>query len=224
MQGDARDEIAGGSTRRPRPPLAGRVAWSAVAVVALVSAGLAAPSLLDPGTPESGRAPAPVVPTTAPADPAPAPATSTPPAVDPPRLPRAAGSPVSVEAVCTVGTDHTRQLAVRFLMTNETAADLTVLSVRPVLPLGGLRTVGISVVRGDCYRWLPGGPDDVVPPGDSRAVTMRFLLPRTCPWPLPVQARVRVRGPDGTRGQTLRVLSDLGGTDFESCPTAAPAG
>ena len=149
--------------------------------------------------------------------------------IDPPLRPRSAvfaTGPASrllrAEAVCDVGTDHGRRLAVRFLVSNKGSRPLRVLSAGPTLLTGGMRSLSTSVVRGDCYRWLPGGPDDVIAPGESRAVTMQLRLPRTCPWALPVRAMLLVR-PVGTSGPgrsvTFQLVDVLAGTRFDSCPT-----
>lgn len=256
------DEISAGrydGNRRPsRLPPRLRAALVGALSVGIVGAAvlLGAPSLLGaPPTPSAG-ATGPSRPVTAPSGAASAPTgaparvagsdgadLATPPAVAaapaPPRPvgePGSGTSPVSVAARCPLATNHSNRLVVRFLISNDTSTTLRVLGVRAVLPLRGLRPRGVSVMRADCERWLPDGqPDSVLPPGGSRAVTMQFAVGSTCPWPFPVQARVRVRPPAApagigsagsagsnqslrpARSVTLAVWSDLGGAAFDQC-------
>lgn len=203
------DEIRGRDDREPWLP--SRLRSGVAAAVVLVLGALGAQSVLGSDREAAGPAGPTSTPSTS------APSTSAPPDRVGRARPGVPSSYVSVLAVCDVGTDHRSRLAVRFLLENETGEDITVEFVRPLLPRGGLRPLGTSVVSADCYRWLPGDPDRVIPPSQARMVTLQLGLPPTCPSTLPVQAAVRFRGQDEAYTVILDLLDDLRGISFDTC-------
>jgi hypothetical protein len=114
---------------------------------------------------------------------------------------------VAVASVCPVETDGRRRVTVRFVLVNELSQPVTIESVRPLLPQGGLRPRGTWVGGGDCHRLAPQVPGGPVPPGASRLVMMSFGLPRECPGPLAVHARARLSREGATRAADLSLLA-----------------
>lgn len=192
------DEIGGREDLEPLLPRGGQVA---LVLGALVLAALAVASQLG-GAPDQQPSPAPT----------PAPRRHDP---VPPSVPTARDW-VAVSSVCPVETDHRRRLTVRFVLVNASQRPVTVQSVRPRLPLGGLRPRGTWVGGGDCHRLAPQVPGGPVPPGGQRLVMMSFRLPRECPGPLSVHARTRL-GRDGTTQTADLSLLVRRGQDPDIC-------
>jgi hypothetical protein len=127
--------------------------------------------------------------------------------------------PLAVGAVCT-HTDGTRSLTVQFQIENIGVGRVTVLAVRPVLPIGGLRPGKVTLPRSpDCGTPAAHtGNSTVLEPGDRVGAQLAFGLPTGCPAPYPVEADVdllMVGEAPGT--QRLHLLADLGGTEFRTC-------
>ena len=125
-----------------------------------------------------------------------------------------------VGTICPAVTDRVHTLLLSFTLTNITTATVTVERVEPVLPLQGLRTVSIDIAGGTCdeHRGAPTALE--VPAGTALLVTFRFLLPATCPKPLPVQVRVDVRSGSAVLTTVVPLYNDLGAVNFDTCPSA----
>jgi len=140
---------------------------------------------------------------------------------------------VQVVAICPPVTDGAHALVVSFVLRNVSAVPVTVRSVQPLLPLGGLDTVAIDISGGSCAATsgAPGGLD--LAAGGDLVVSFRFLLPGTCPQALPIRARTVVLVSPAssgnpvdtagvrTVGDDLPVFNDLGPIRFSTCPSAA---
>ena len=137
---------------------------------------------------------------------------------------------VQVAGICPPVTDGRHALVVSFVLRNVSAAAVTVRSVQPLLPLGGLDAVAIDISGGSCAATsaAPGGLD--LAAGGDLVVSFRFLLPGTCPQALPIQARTEVLVSPAVSdtpvdaatavGDDLPVFNDLGSIRFSTCPAA----
>jgi hypothetical protein len=204
---DAPDELQGGSEPDPgrRSPWVQALAAVAVLAVALLAVRGAVRSP-DP-------APAPTPTSTATGQP-----TRTP---DPVVTAGDAGlaGPLAVGAVCP-HTDGTHTLSVQFQIENIGVGRVTVLAVRPVLPIGGLRPGKVTLPRSpDCGTPAAHtGTSTVLEPGDRVGAQLDFGLPAGCPAPYPVEADVDLLMVGESPGtQQLLLLADLGGLDFTTC-------
>jgi hypothetical protein len=200
---DAPDELQGGSERGPtRLPT-----WlQALGAVAVLSVAL----LVVRG---AVRSPDP--------EPAPTPTATSTAAPDPVATADESGlaGPLAVGAVCT-HTDGTHSLSVQFQIQNIGVGRVTVLAVRPVLPIGGLRPGKVTLPRSpDCGTPAARtGRSTVLPPGGRVGAQLDFGLPSECPGPYPVEADVDVLMVGESPGtQRLHLLADLGGTKFTTC-------
>lgn len=192
------DEIGGRADREPLLPRGARVALAAVVVVLAGLLGLAQLR----GAPEPGPAPS---------------HRPTPAGLAGSERALAASDWVDVASVCPVETDRRTRLTVRFVLVNASSRPVTIESVHPVLPLGGLRTSGAWVGGGDCHRLAPqvrGGP---VPPGGQRLAMLSFRLPRECPAAVLVAARARLVRGGVDEVVDLAPLALLAADDFDAC-------
>ena len=133
-----------------------------------------------------------------------------------------AAGPLAVGAVCT-HTDGTRHLQVQFQVINAGLGRVTVVAVRPFLPIGGLRPRAVVMPRSPSCGTPAArtGASAVLEPGERVGVQLSFLLPPACPVPYPVQADVDLLVVGESPGtQRLALLSDLGGFHFASCDPA----
>lgn len=199
MTGQGRDELSQGTEHRSKVS----PRWVSVAVVALFVVASAVTVLQDHGNPRAHATP-PVTPTTGP--------TRALPSLDP------ALAITSSQDVCTK-TDHRRTLTVSFGLVNLSSEPVVVRSVKPVLPLGGLRLTHQSIGLASCRQVFGASQSRVLTAGGSLVVLFTFELPKACPKPLPVEAEVTVSRRDGSRGigEPVPVLSDLGGLQFDQC-------
>lgn len=127
--------------------------------------------------------------------------------------------PLTVGALCT-HTDGGASLLVQFQIENVGLARVTVLAVRPVLPMGGLRPGRVTLPRSPSCGTPAArtGPSTVLEPGARVGVQLAFGLPPECPAPYPVQADVDLMTAGETPGtQRLPLLGDLGGIHFAAC-------
>lgn len=204
------DELAGRGDDEPR---LGRTARLALVGLAAVTAG----ALLLALEPLGGASRAPAARETPTTSPSAESRTSEPAGPVPP-------GGLAVDALCPVQTDGERLLIVRFMLANRSGSPVEVDEVEPLLPLGGLRLRSVSTVSGDCHRWVPAAPgEEVIAPNGRRVVSMLFDLPRRCPHPFPVQARVRSTSGGVSATADLPVLADLTGTPFDACSSAPAA-
>jgi hypothetical protein len=199
VTGQGRDELHQGSGQRsttvPR--------WLSAAVLVLLVAGGLAVVFYDDGQRRADATPQPP-PTSRSTHPSPS--------LDP------ALAITSSQDVCTK-TDHQRRLTVSFGLVNLSGQPVVVDKVTPVLPLGGLRLTHQSLGLASCRQVFGAAQSRVLTAGGSLVVLFRFALPKDCPKPLPVEAEVTVSRSDGSlrRREPIRVLSDLGGLQFDQC-------
>ena len=191
-----------GAGAGPSAALAGPVAVAALLVAAATLA------LRDSGPPE--RPPAP----TAPGTPSPRSVEPPPPG---PALPTVAAAFLSLDEICAPRTDRRTVLDVSFRLANDSSATVIVESIRPHLPLRGLRPVRTSVTAGTCGRTGPAVAGTALRPGAAILVTFRLALPATCPRPYPVQAAVRQRSRGRVVTDQLPLFNDLGALSFDTC-------
>jgi hypothetical protein len=117
---------------------------------------------------------------------------------------------------CSAQTGHELQIGVQ--VTNQTPTQLTLRQVKAVLPLGGLRAIGV--------RWAPCGtvpesqavPGNQVPPGATTWITVTFQVLAKCPGPFPIQFTVGYvqNGQLGSAG--LPGFPDLTHVPYSGCP------
>ena len=207
----AGDQLRGGPDREPRRVPRWVQALAAVAVASVVGLVAVHGENRQPGEPAAGS-------------------TRHPGAHDPPEItfPQGgqvaenAAGPLAVGAVCT-HTDGSRHLQVQFQVINAGLGRVTVLAVRPFLPIGGLRPRAVVMPRSPSCGTPAArtGASAVLEPGDRVGVQLSFLLPPACPVPYPVQADVDLLVVGESPGtQRLALLSDLGGFHFASCDPA----
>jgi hypothetical protein len=150
----------------------------------------------------------------------PPPATVSPSPVPPSPAPLlAAGGQVLTQTTSSCSAQVGRQLQLGVEVTNQSAADVTLGLVHPVLPLGGLKAVA--------QQWAPcgglgeaGRDPDLLTPGASTWFSVTFQVLVGCPGPLPVQFTVDYifEGQLGTA--SLPGFPDLGQVPYADCPTA----
>ena len=131
-----------------------------------------------------------------------------------------AGSLTQSASQCSAQTGHALQLGVQ--VTNQSAAAVTLLRVRPVLPLSGLKAT--SQAWGTCGQ-LPAAadtPGNVLPAGASTWFTVTFQVLGRCPAALPVQFTLDYD--QSGRAATIRLpgFADLGHVPYASCPPVTP--
>lgn len=197
------DELHGGPERTPR----GIPRWLQPVAVTVVIVVLGALALKGPDSPGSSPDPP------ASADPS---ASSAPATED---VVGAGTGPLALGAVCT-HTDGTRSLQVQFQVLNAGIARVTVMAVRAVLPVGGLRPTRVVLPRSPSCGTPAArtGPSTLLEPGERVGVQLDFRLPPECPAPYPVQADIDVLVAGESPGtQRLAVLPDLGDTHFAAC-------
>jgi hypothetical protein len=133
--------------------------------------------------------------------------------------PSAVAGRMVVTEVCPVATDQHRTLSVSFRLTNGLGVPVLV-RAEPVLVLGGLRPVRTLMTSGHCDQPLDTRADGSLAPGDTMLVIFQFEVPAgTCPQPVPVAARLTVESDGGEQVTETRILPDLGGVPFDSCPS-----
>jgi len=128
------------------------------------------------------------------------------------------GQNLALGRICPAVTDGRKTLTVSFTLVNVGDLNVTLVDVKPVLPMAGLRPRGPNVAGGTCEEPGTDPPGGLLTPGDTQLITMRFRLPAECPQPYPVQARVRLRVNQMVGMTTVSVYDDLGTVDFNSCP------
>jgi hypothetical protein len=136
-------------------------------------------------------------------------------------LQQAAGF-VSAQDICPASTNRRTTLNVSAVIHNDTTLPEEIEALTPALPLGGLKTTGVSLRSGTCSHPVgkPASPlHHVLEPGATALVTLHFTLPRTCPQPLPVELDVTLSITGDVRSEQLRLFNDLGGVTFDSCPS-----
>ena len=123
-----------------------------------------------------------------------------------------------VGEVCRpVRTDGRSRLDVTFTLVNTATRPVTLIRVKPALPLGGLRALNTEYRAGTCAA--PGGARNAgdVRPAGSLLVVLRLALPPECPAPYPVEADLTERSNGRTVTSGIHLLSDLGGIRFTTC-------
>jgi hypothetical protein len=153
---------------------------------------------------------------------------ASPPAAQMPRLPGQVGPapteslpPVPallVTEVCQpLRTDGSSRLDIAFTLVNTIARPVTLLRIKPVFPLPGLRALGTQYRSGSCTAPGPVRPTGDVRAGGSLLVVLRLGLPPSCPAPYPVEADLTERRDGRTITAGVHLLNDLGGVHFTTC-------
>jgi hypothetical protein len=131
----------------------------------------------------------------------------------------AAGAPAGAltESVsqCSAQAGRTLQLGVQ--VTNQSAAAVTLLRVRPVLPLSGLKTT--AEAWGPCGQ-LPAAGDTggaALPAGASTWFTVTFRVLVKCPAALPVQFTLDYDQSGRAAAIRLPGFADLGHVPYPAC-------
>lgn len=144
----------------------------------------------------------------------PRPAVSSAPAAVP-APPLAAVSPALTQAIGTCAVQDGRDLQLGVQVTNQSAANVTLSLVRPVLPLGGLKW--ISQQWAPCST-LPTGQDPaVLTPGASTWFSVTFEVLVRCPGPLPVQFMISYVVNGHQAATSLPGFPDLGQVPYTGC-------
>jgi hypothetical protein len=123
-----------------------------------------------------------------------------------------------VNPVCEpLRTDGHSRLDVSFMLVNTIARPVTLVRIKPVLPLGGLRELSTEYRSGTCIA--PGAPLRTrdVRAGGTLLVVLRLALPPTCPAPYPVEADLTERRDGRVVTAGIHLLSDLGAVHFTTC-------
>jgi hypothetical protein len=199
------EELSQGEDQDEGPAGLGALGWTAIAVVCVL-AGVVFLVLRGPGEPVAGPQPLPT------------PSSDLASASDL-ALFANPGQRLLIASTCPPVTDGRRALAVSFELQNIGSIDVTLVAVKPVLPLRGLRVLGPATAGGTCERPGAQAPGGLLSPGAKQLITMRFGLPKRCPQPYPVQARVRLRANQMVGTTTATVHNDLGEVNFDTCPT-----
>jgi len=123
-----------------------------------------------------------------------------------------------VSEVCQpLRTDGHSRLDVTFTLFNTLPRPVTLLRIRPVFPLPGLRALATDYRAGSC-----AAPGPALHSGDVRGagtllVVLRLALPPACPAPYPVEADLTERRDGRTVTAGVHLLSDLSGVHFTTC-------
>jgi hypothetical protein len=129
-----------------------------------------------------------------------------------------ADSPALVQDTGACSTQIGEELQLGVQVTNQSAAPLTLQTVRAVLPMGGLKQV--------TQQWAPCGAlpdalvqaDNILQPGASTWLTVTFKVQLRCPGPLPVQFTVGYLGQSHSATASLPGFPDLGQVPYSGCP------
>jgi hypothetical protein len=192
----------GGAAGSP-PPSTNLLVWVALAVICVVGGFL----LLGRGGPWQVPDPKSI---------------SSPPSSPIPALPMASPGPgqrqyLGVARICGAMTDHRTKLSISFEVENVSSYDVTITSVKSVLPLGGLRPAGFTA-GGDCVNPGTSPVTGLIAAERSRYFTLNFALPKNCPAAAAVLVRINFTAL-GFHETSLSMLeSDLAVPDFDSCP------
>jgi hypothetical protein len=123
-----------------------------------------------------------------------------------------------VSEVCQpLRTDGRTTLDVSFTLVNTVRRPVTLVRIKPVFPLPGMRELSTEYRAGSC-----GAPGPALHTGDVRSggtmlVALRLGLPPTCPAPYPVEADLTERRDGRTVTAGVHLLNDLGGIHFTTC-------
>ena len=131
---------------------------------------------------------------------------------------------LNIGGMCPAVTDGAKTLIVSFTLVNISTMDVVLMDVKPVLPVGGLRSLGANRAGGTCEHPATEAVGGLLTPGESQLITMRFRLPKVCPQAYPLQSRVRLVVNQMVGTTTVPVYSDLGVITFDSCPGQPLAG
>lgn len=111
-------------------------------------------------------------------------------------------------------------LQVSFRIQNAGQTPVTMVGVRPDLPLGMLLTLGTVLTPSGCAGGPAGPADGLLNPGTSQPVTFRLLPLDVCPQAAPVAAAVDVAN-SSPATVSVPVLVDLGSVQFAGCTSAS---
>ena len=118
--------------------------------------------------------------------------------------------------ICTAFDGDVLQVSFRIQNAGQTPVSLV--AVRPDLPLGMLLTLGTELTPSGCLSGPPGPADGLLNPGTSQPVTFRLLPLDACPQAAPVAAAVDLANSSQPTVSVL-VLVDLGSVQFPGCST-----
>jgi hypothetical protein len=129
-----------------------------------------------------------------------------------------ADSPALVQDTGACSAQVGRELQLGVQVTNQSAAPITLQTVRAVLPLGGLKQV--------TQQWAPCGAlpdaliqaDNILQPGASTWLSVTFKVKLRCPAPVPVQFTVGYLGQGHSATVGLPGFSDLSQVSYSGCP------
>ena len=128
-----------------------------------------------------------------------------------------ADSPTLAQDTGACSTQTGRELQLGVQITNQSAAPLTLQTVRAVLPMGGLKQV--------TQQWAPCGAlpsgliqaDNILQPGASTWLTVTFKVQLRCPGPLPVQFTVGYLSQHHSAAASLPGFPDLSQVSYSGC-------
>ncbi len=128
----------------------------------------------------------------------------------------------TIGARCSAQSGTRLQLGVEIV--NPSDLPLTLNRVRPLLPLGGLRTKGIT--RGACGQLLPTRSADAIAGYEIAArasvwITIEMDVLMSCPAPIPVQVRLEFTQFRHQYTAELNPFADLGDVPYSGCPTSS---
>jgi hypothetical protein len=124
---------------------------------------------------------------------------------------------LGVTAICGIATDHRTRLSVTFEVSNVSRYDVSIDTMRSVLPLDGLRPQPVTS-GGNCAKPGRAAVPGLLGAGRTRYFTAHFALPKTCPAPYPVFVRINFRAGGFSETSFSILENDLAVPDFDACP------
>jgi hypothetical protein len=127
-------------------------------------------------------------------------------------------SPALTQDIGLCSTQIGQELQLGVQITNQSAAPLTLQTVRAVLPMGGLKQV--------TQQWAPCGAlpaglvqaDEILPPGASTWLAVTFKVQLHCPTPAPVHFTVGYLAQGHSTATSLPGFPDLSQVSYSGCP------
>jgi hypothetical protein len=130
-------------------------------------------------------------------------------------------SPALAETGLQCAAQVGKQLQVGIQIINQSVRPLTLMTLTPTMPGGGLRAT--SQARGTCGQLTLTAPiaGTVLAPGATIWSTMTLDVLVSCPGAYPVQFSFVIA--QGRTGSTVKLggFNDLGGVTYSGCPTAS---
>lgn len=129
------------------------------------------------------------------------------------------GHNLTLGYTCPAFTVGGSTLAISFEVVNFGEQDVTLLTVKPLLPKHGLKMAGNPTMGGACAEPGNDPPGGLMAPGDSRLITLRFARPVACATAGKSQ-QLDVTALQMVGATTRPVKSDLGLLYFTFCSTS----